>query len=439
MADNVTDPAFDSDEISTLIQKAKAQRAEFTFAFGLGSKAEDCALILHLRKPGKALKGEVKALPGKIGKACFGTFGVVENEVRFLPARPVKGMVKQLKKRFRDAGMAKWKPVVVGPDGLEIDEETLPDNLADEEDDDDALQDATPPEPADLSPLRRRLAGLIRMVQAMPQGDVQGRLVQACRIAAQQIAQEQGEAADKTIAQVEGIMARMQPQADEDEDEDEGNAAQQEEAAVPEAPPQPPQKSEPQVPLAKLQEALGGLVQRIRGLADPAAQQMLAGQARNIMGMIKDGGVEAAIAALRTLATDLGAAEKGAAAPGPDGNAMDLWTSAKGEVDKGIEKLQSVLKGYGSPDLDRIAEFGLNGITAGVQSRLMAALFDFQRASGEARTGAAQTLRDRAREARSLIEKDPVIALCDDNPFGVPVAIRSTLGNALAEIERIAA
>jgi hypothetical protein len=427
--DGGDEAAFDADHISSLIQKSKAQRAEYTFGFGLGSKPEDCALIVHLRKPGKALKGEVKGLPGKIGKACFGTFGVVENEVRFCPARPVKGMVKQLKKRFRDAGLAKWKPVLVGPDGAEIDEDSLPDDLP-EDDDDSTVADVAPPEPLDLSPLKRRLAALIRAVQAMPPGDVQTRLVQACRLAAQQIAQEQAEGADKTIAAIEAALERQKPQG-------EAEAQGEEPPAAP-----PPPNAEPQVPLAKLQEALTGLVQRIRALADTTAQGMLGGQAREIVGFIRDGAVERAIAAMRTLATDLAAAEKGAAGGTSDtsgATALDTWNSAREEVDRGIEKLQSAIRGMGDPDLDRIAEYGLNGVTEGVQSKLMAALFDFQRAAGPARPAAAQTLRKRAQEARSLIESDEVIALCDDNPFGIPVTIRATLGAALTEIERLAA
>ena len=59
----------------------------------------------------------------------------------------------------------------------------------------------------------------------------------------------------------------------------------------------------------------------------------------------------------------------------PVGNPMEIWRDAKANVDTGIDQLQKSLKGIDHPDLNRIAEMGLNGITDGNQVALMKALF----------------------------------------------------------------
>lgn len=430
-------PGFDAKEIGAMLLKAKASGNEISFAFGLAGKPEDSGFVTDLRKGPKALKGELKALPTRFAKTCFGTFTVVENEVRLQSARPAKGMIKALKKLFREEGMGKYKPMLVGPDGQEIDEDTLPD-LPEEDDDDTAVasqgqpqgqppgqgqpqgetappQQQTQPDPA-IEALKRRLAAILPQLQALP-AETAGKLRQACQIALQQLGVPDVPAATRTVEQVEGVLARQTQ-------------------APPVAPP-PPQA--PAVPLAKLQEALSKAVGRIKALPEGDARTMLGNQAREIAGFIKDGAVERAIAGLKTLSQDLAAAEAiGGAPETPPVDAMTIWRDARESVDTGISQLQSALRGYDDPDLSRIAEMGLNGITDGVQTGLMAALFDFQRASGEGRVKAAQTLAQRVADCRKVIEGDPIIALCEDNPFGVAVSIRGPLGAALNELDALA-
>lgn len=425
MADKSADPAFDADEVAAMFNKAKAQGGEFTFAFGLAQKPEECALLVHLRKPGKALKNEVKALPGKIGKTCFGTFTVAEGEVRFLSERPAKGMIKALKKRFRDAGIAKFKPMLVGPDGLEIDEDTLPDDMG-EDDEDGPVADVATDAPAetgteeapaqDLTPLKRRLAAIVPRVQALP-AEMVDKLRQACLIANQQIGKGDAEGATRSMDQIEAALARV-----------EGAAATG------------PQPDAAQAPLARLQDALGKLVTRIRALPEGEARNMLGGQARDIMALIKEGAVERAVPALKTLSQDLTAAEQiGSTPTAPTLDALAVWRDAKEACDVGISALQQKILSYDDPDLRRIAEFGLNGVTEGVQTALMAALFAYNSTSGADRIKAATVVAARAAEARKLLEGDAIIALVEDNPFGLKVDIRGTLGPALRQLEALAA
>jgi hypothetical protein len=424
MADDVS-PGFDVAELEKLLMKAKSTEAELTFGFGLTAKPDDCVLLLHLRKPPGAMKKEAKSQPVKVSKACGGTVTVVDKEVRFLPEKAVKGMIKQLKKRFRDAGMAKFKPVLVGPDGAEIDEDTLPDDDGPDLEDDVAATEAPPEAPpapgAPLDPalaaLKQRLAAIVPKVQALAP-EVAEKLRQACLIAGQQIARGETEAATTTVGRIEDALARQ--------------------TAVPPAPPPPP------VPLAKLQEAMAKLIQRIRALPEGDARSTLGALARDILGMINEGAVERAIAGIRTLTQDLTAAEgAGAGQTAPETPAVDpmvIWQDAKELADVSITALQKALRGFDDPDLQRIAEMGLNGVTDGFQTALMKALFEYkQSAAGEARAKAAANIATKARELRGVIESDQIIALCENNPFNVAVSIRAPLSQALTELEKLAA
>lgn len=432
-ADN-ENAGFDADGITGLFNKAKTSGASYNFAFGLASKPEDCALLVHLRKAGKALKGEVKALPNKIGKTCFGTFTVAEGEVRFLPEKPAKGMIKALKKLFRENGMAKFKPMLVGPDGLEIDEESLPDDDG-TGDEDEAVgstaqtgadapvaaeraaaaaqtprqePSATDPELTDLK--RRLIAVLQQLPEVAP--ETANRLRQACTLASQQIAKPDAAAATGTIEQIEAVLMRL---------------VQQKPAGPPAIPPE------------KLKEALAKLIPRIRALPNGEARGDLGTLAREVNALINDAAFDRAISALKALNRDLLAAEAGGgASAAPKVVAMEVWRNAKEECDRGIEALQGALRGYNDPDLNRIAEFGLNGLTDGMQVKLMIALTNFDRATGEARAKAAAALASRAAEVRAQLNGDPVVELCEKNPFGVAVAIRGPLGAALAELEQLA-
>lgn len=433
MADE-SNPAFDADEIGKLILKAKTGGDAFSFAFGLASRPEDCALLVHRLKGPKVMLGQLKQLPGRFSRRCFGTFTVAGNEVLFAPLRPAKGMIKSLRRRFREEGMGKYKPILVGPDGAEIDEDTLPDT--EEVDDDEVLTEVeagetetaeapegTPgeiaPEPPapDLAALRQRLAALLPRVAEAP-AEAADRLRQACRIAAQQIAESQAEPAARTLDQIEAALARL----------------------LPPRPDETPVDAEAQPnALARLREALAKVVARIAALHEGDERKRLGDMARTAAAAIAQGEAEQALGLLRQLAQALAALEAGGTAPGTTaGDPMIVWRDAKEDCDTGISALQSVLRRHDDPDLTRIADLGLHGLTDGLQSRLMAALMDFRNASGEGRPIAGAKLATAAAELRDRIQADPVIALCEDNPFGIAVSIRAPLSAALTEVERIA-
>ncbi|HET8996864.1 MAG TPA: hypothetical protein VFN42_09365, partial [Acetobacteraceae bacterium] len=86
-------------------------------------------------------------------------------------------------------------------------------------------------------------------------------------------------------------------------------------------------------------------------------------------------------------------------------------------------------------DLERIADFGLFGIGRGENVALNKALIEFATARPESRDATAKKLQAAITAYRSVIEGGLVDDI-DNNPFGVSVNVRTTLGRALDEIER---
>ncbi|QYK39857.1 MAG: hypothetical protein KF887_10255 [Paracoccaceae bacterium] len=421
MADPAEDPVFDADEIGSLFKKSAASGNEFNFAFGLASKPDLCGLLVDLRKQGSVLKKQLKGSSKDIRKVCFGTFTVVSGDVLFRPTKPLKGLVKQLKKRFRDAGMMKYNPVMVDATGAPIDEDSLPEP-GDDDDDDDAPPPAPPGTEAAAAPaadpgLKDRLVAIRARIEALPR-DQTAQLVAAFGKAVA-LVRDGDPAAAATVETLERVLDRMAAAA---------------ETAPPAAPPPPPQPDA----AARITAALAALVPRIRALPSEA-QGPLAQAARAAQGLIASGDLAGAATAIRALAAALAGAESGAPADGagPDPAApLDIWNAAKEATDAGVEKLQQALRAQRHPATDRIAEFGLAGLSGGgVQTALMASLMGYARAPAEGREAAAQQVAAAVSGYRAFLSGNALVALCDENPFGVALDLRGTLGGALDRIE----
>ncbi|HET8995254.1 MAG TPA: hypothetical protein VFN42_01165 [Acetobacteraceae bacterium] len=124
--------------------------------------------------------------------------------------------------------------------------------------------------------------------------------------------------------------------------------------------------------------------------------------------------------------------------PPPGGKQPDLraiWRDAKESTDASLEALARELRSYDDADLERIADFGLFGIGRGENVALNKALIEFATARPESRDAAAESLRGAVTAYRSVISGG-LVDYIDNNPFGVSVNVRATLGRALDEIER---
>jgi hypothetical protein len=115
--------------------------------------------------------------------------------------------------------------------------------------------------------------------------------------------------------------------------------------------------------------------------------------------------------------------------------AKTSWRDALDGVDAQIAKLQVALRAQNDPELTRIADHGLNGVTGNFKVPLMAAVMDIDAARGEALRKAAQKGSRAARAFAKYLATEETVRVTDDNPFDVPVTIRSSLGKALRDID----
>ncbi len=122
-------------------------------------------------------------------------------------------------------------------------------------------------------------------------------------------------------------------------------------------------------------------------------------------------------------------------AASPWQSARRRWEAANQAVERQIAALQQELRQTDMEVLHDIAEFGMNGLTGDNKVKVMVSLIELgdgtpaaMRKSGRKALGAIGAFR-------AYLDSDERIAVCDDNPFGVPVAIRETLCAALADLQ----
>src|SRR5262249_51225420 len=110
------------------------------------------------------------------------------------------------------------------------------------------------------------------------------------------------------------------------------------------------------------------------------------------------------------------------------------WREAIEEVDRQIDALAKVLRASGDEELVEIADRGLSALTGDHRVPFEVALREGRAAEGEARQTALEKLSDAAQNFHDHLMTEEIVAVTDDNPFGVQVSLRSTLGPPLAEL-----
>src|SRR5262249_20678054 len=106
---------------------------------------------------------------------------------------------------------------------------------------------------------------------------------------------------------------------------------------------------------------------------------------------------------------------------------LPKWMEAREAAGRQLVALQGILRRSGDPDLLRIAEFGLNGVTKKLQVGLQAALMEFDQLPPGGREKAAASARAQIAAYRKFLQGDRIVALLDENPFGVALSLRATL------------
>lgn len=124
----------------------------------------------------------------------------------------------------------------------------------------------------------------------------------------------------------------------------------------------------------------------------------------------------------------------GTAFPASWDKAAKTWQSAIEKVDGQISKLQDKLRDSPNPQLQGIAERGMNDITGNYKVKMMAAVRNLADADQQRLARLGPAVSDLIGDFQDFLDKDVRVALCDKNPFGVPIGMRDTLGPALAAL-----
>jgi hypothetical protein len=116
--------------------------------------------------------------------------------------------------------------------------------------------------------------------------------------------------------------------------------------------------------------------------------------------------------------------------------AKTSWRDAIDTVNDQLGKLAKELAASDDAELKRIAEFGLNAITADHRVPLQAAIIEVDQARSGDPTKAIFNAKECVVEFRDHIDTDERVEACDDNPFEIKVSIRESLDRALAAMEQ---
>ena len=112
---------------------------------------------------------------------------------------------------------------------------------------------------------------------------------------------------------------------------------------------------------------------------------------------------------------------------------LGVWSKAKDEVDVAIGKLHAAMRATGDVDLVMLAEHGMYVGMKGEAVRLMTALM---KAEGAPTPQAMAALGVAIENFQDHLDGSILVDLIEDNPFGVSVPVRQTLGAALADLRR---
>jgi hypothetical protein len=116
--------------------------------------------------------------------------------------------------------------------------------------------------------------------------------------------------------------------------------------------------------------------------------------------------------------------------------AIQAWQGAMASIDSQIAQLAAALKKTGDEDLMDIGDKGVNALTGNHKVRLMAILREVASGQPEVQRRTAAKGLPLVAKFRQHIESDERVAVCDANPFNVTVTIRKTLGDSLGQLEK---
>ena len=167
-------------------------------------------------------------------------------------------------------------------------------------------------------------------------------------------------------------------------------------------------------------------------------QKGLMAASRSFVALLKGDDLAGAHHSLEDIVRLVKQAHPGAGGAGNESGfrqAHSAWLAAISVVDAQLAALARQLIAEDDAELKEIAEYGLNAVTGDLKVPLMAALVEVGGGTAEGLAKAGPKALEAAQAFRAHIESDEQVEACDENPFGVAVSIRATLGPALAALE----
>ncbi len=113
------------------------------------------------------------------------------------------------------------------------------------------------------------------------------------------------------------------------------------------------------------------------------------------------------------------------------------WQSATQTIDDQIVVLQAALRETDDEDLHDIAEFGLGGVTGNFRVPFVVTMRELDACNATNVKPLIQRLLSIGENFTKYLASAEVVAVCDDNEFGVTMTIKDTLTGAIDEMKRV--
>lgn len=113
-----------------------------------------------------------------------------------------------------------------------------------------------------------------------------------------------------------------------------------------------------------------------------------------------------------------------------------LWREAREAVDEQFGALQSHLLAMDDPGLRQVATQGFPALAKRLGTQMLVAMTELDAAPPERAAAARAQALKAVTEYRQFLAADGLVRMLEENPFGVAVSIRATLGGALDQIEQ---
>lgn len=114
----------------------------------------------------------------------------------------------------------------------------------------------------------------------------------------------------------------------------------------------------------------------------------------------------------------------------------DLWLLARSSAQAELAELRAKLGKSDDPNLQRIAEFGIMDILGGNMITVTSRIVAWRTAGPGERAAKAEALSATLGDLESHLAKSPLVALVEDNVFGLPVDVKTPIQRAIKAIRR---